>query len=90
MHTTGQIVFVNHDLKMFLRYVTANAKLSTSVVNTLRDCVPEYLHNRSHWFICHCIKRMRSAEDLIPEQAVRVTEDMFQVTMIHITLCGQD
>ena len=83
-------MFVNPDLKMFLRYVTANAKLSTSVVNTLRYCVPEYLHNRPHWFIRHCIKRMRSAEDLIPEQAVRVTEDMFQVTMIHITLRGQD
>ena len=90
MHTTGQIVFVNRDLKMFLRYMTANVKLSTSVVNTLKDCVPEYLHNRLHWFICHCIKRMRSAEDLIPEQVVRVTEDMFQVTMIHTTLHGQD
>ena len=39
--------------------MTANAKLSTSVVNTLSDCVPEYLYNRPHWFIHHCVKRMR-------------------------------
>ena len=59
--------------------MAANAKLSSSVVNTLSESVPEYLHNRPHWFIRHCIKPMRSAEDLIPEQAVRVSEEMFQV-----------
>ena len=64
---------------MNFRYVAANAKLLSSVVNTLRDCVPEYLHNRPHWFIWHCIKQIQTSEELSTDQAVRVTDEIFQV-----------
>ena len=51
---------------MYLRYVTCNAKVSSHVVDTLRSEVPEYLHGMPHWFVRHCISRLRNAAKMDP------------------------
>ena len=65
---------------MYLRYVTCNAKVSSHVVDTLRSEVPEYLHGRPHWFVRHCISRLRNAAKMDPGAVTQMTADAFQVT----------
>ena len=65
---------------MYLRYVTCNAKVSSRVVDTLRSEVPEYLHGRPHWFVRHCICRLRNAAEMDPRAVTQMTADAFQVT----------
>ena len=65
---------------MYLRYVTCNAKVSSRVVDTLRSEVPEYLHGRPHWFVWHCISRLRNAAEMDPGAVTQMTADAFQVT----------
>lgn len=63
------------------RYLTLNAKLSTAVVDTLTHDVPSYLRNRPHWFVRHCVSRIRNAHDLVPESVTKLTDDSFQVCL---------
>ena len=65
---------------MFLRYVACNAKVSSRVVDTLRSEVPEYLPGRPHWFVRHCISRLRNAAEMDPGAVTQMTADAFQVT----------
>ena len=64
---------------ILFRYITANAKLSTSVVDTLLPEIPSYLHNISHWFVRHCVTCMCNTEDLVPGSVGQLTDDTFQV-----------
>ena len=63
------------------RYVALNAKLSTAIVDTLTLDIPSYLHNRPHWFVCHCIRRICNAQNLLPECVTKMTGDSFQVRL---------
>ena len=63
----------------FYRYIKTNARMSSAVVDTLTDSVPIYLHNRPHWFVRHCIGRMRKAEELQSEWVSQLTDDAYQV-----------
>ena len=56
-----------------------NVKVSSSVVDTMRKDVPEYLHGRPHWFVRHCITQIRNATDLDPDSVIQMTSDAFQV-----------
>ena len=50
------------------------------VVDTLRSDVPDYLHGRPHWFVRHCVSRLRNAAELDSESVTQMTPDAFQVT----------
>ena len=63
------------------RYVALNAKLSTAIIDTLTPDIQSYLHNRPHWFVRHCIRRIRNAQDLLPECVTKMTDDLFQVCL---------
>ena len=63
------------------RYVALNAKLSTAIIDTLTPDIPSYLRNRPHWFVRHCIRRIRNAQDLLPEYVTKMTDDSFQVCL---------
>ena len=56
-----------------------NAKVSSSVVDTMRKDIPEYLYGRPHWFVRHCITCLRNAADLDPDSVIQMTSDAFQV-----------
>ena len=64
---------------ILFRYITANVKLSTSVVDTLLPEIPSYLHNRPHWFVRHCITHMCNATDLVAGSVGQLTDNAFQV-----------
>ena len=64
----------------YFRYLTLNAKMSTSVVDTLTPDVPGFLRNRPHWFVRHCLTRIRNADELSPNWVTQITEDSFQVS----------
>ena len=50
------------------------------VVDTLCSEVPDYLHRRPHWFVRHCISRLRNAVEMDPGAVTQMTADAFQVT----------
>ena len=39
----------------------------------------EDLHGRPHWFVRHCITRIRNVADLDPDSVIQMTSDAFQV-----------
>ena len=64
---------------LYSRYVTCNTKVSSSVVDMIREDIPEYLHGRPHWFVQHCITCIWSATELDPDSVIQMTSDAFQV-----------
>ena len=69
-----------YDNAICFKYVACNAKVSLRVVDTLRSEVPEYLHGRPHWFVRHCISRLRNTAEMDPGAVTQMTADAFQVT----------
>ena len=55
--------------------------MSSRVVDTFSSDVPEYLHGRPHWFVRHCVSRLRNAAELDCESVTQMTSDAFQVTL---------
>ena len=54
--------------------------MSARVVDMLCSEVPDYLHGRPHWFVWHCISRLRNAAKMDPGAVTEMTADAFQVT----------
>ena len=54
--------------------------VSARVVDTLHSKVPDYLHGRPHWFVRHCISRLRNAAEMDLVAVTQMTADAFKVT----------
>ena len=64
---------------MYSRYASSNAKMSSSMADTMSEMVPAYMKDRPNFFIRHCMRALNESRSWTSAMVEEVDVYLFKV-----------